>query len=59
MLGCDDGGMDDEMLPSEHPDLAGVWSELTETERLQLQLMNEPVPEALDDAVRRMFPGRP
>lgn len=51
-------GMDDEMLPSEHPDLAGVWSELTETERLQLQLLDEPVPEELSEAVRLMFQQR-
>lgn len=53
-------GMDEMMLPSENPDLAGVWPELDTTARLRLQLLeDEPVPEELDDAVRAMFPDRP
>lgn len=55
-----DGGMSDEhMLPSEDPDLAEVWKQMTPTERLQYQLAEgEPVPEELRERVRRAYRER-
>lgn len=47
------------MLPSEDPVLAGVWPEMTATERLRLQLMEgEPVPAEVSETVRQMYVDR-
>lgn len=49
--------MDEHLLPSEDPDLAEVWPNLTPTERLRLQLFEgEPVPAEVSERVRAMYP---
>lgn len=51
--------MDEHLLPSEDPDLAGVWRDMTATERLRLQLAEgEPVPAEVSERVRRMYDDR-
>ncbi|MEU4576592.1 hypothetical protein [Nonomuraea sp. NPDC023979] len=51
--------MDDHMLPSEDPDLADVWPEMTPTERLRYQICEgEPTPNQVNEHVRRMYRER-
>lgn len=44
------------MLPGEDPDLAPVWQEMTPTERLLYQVIeDEPVPDQVSQGARDLF----